>query len=105
VVGSSGELDGLDPPASAEANPFDHSYNGVGLTIHRQNADRRTSSSTEVPAANAPSISATLARSSAGAWCKRDGVGSTTGLDDEDGKAESALDGGGPFGVFIIFLP
>ena len=35
-----------------------------------QKADRRTSSSTEVLAANAPSISATLARSSAGAWCR-----------------------------------
>ena len=35
-----------------------------------QKADRRTSSSTEVLAANAPSIRATLARSSAGAWCR-----------------------------------
>jgi hypothetical protein len=34
VVGSSGEHDGLDPLASAEANPFDHSHNGVGRTIH-----------------------------------------------------------------------
>ena len=35
VVGSSGEQDELDPLALAEANPFDHSHNGIGRTIHR----------------------------------------------------------------------